>query len=274
MLIQAAQVSAIVNGTTTRSTVKLKRTFTCADIIINVTGAGAATGTLQLFLQDSLDGGTTWNDLVASKTFTFGATVASQTYSLYGGSTEGPGLIRSITGATPAAGAEISETVPAGARWELLAFHTSFVTSAGVANRNPRLIIDDGTNIYARSATATTIAASLSPTLSFAQGYGAPTSTASGEFQLSLPIGLRLTAGHRLRTATISLQAADQYSAIQYLVREWRGLDGAANQTETFPAGLARSGPFGTLLRVREVVSAVGGSPTGPTYSVYGVFKQ
>jgi hypothetical protein len=34
---------------------------------------------------------------------------------------DGGGALRSIAGATPAAGAEISETVPTGARWQLLA---------------------------------------------------------------------------------------------------------------------------------------------------------
>src|SRR5439155_24716134 len=59
----------------------------------------------------------------------------------------GQGYCRVVTGATPAAGAEINETVPNGARWELIAFYFQFVTSATVANRIVRFDIDDGTNL-------------------------------------------------------------------------------------------------------------------------------
>src|SRR4051812_18481105 len=47
----------------------------------------------------------------------------------------GAGRLRSLTGTDPAAGVEISETVPAGARWRLVAVRLLLVTSAVVANR-------------------------------------------------------------------------------------------------------------------------------------------
>jgi hypothetical protein len=273
MLIQAAQVAAVANGTTTRSSVKLKRSYSSADIIINITGGGAVTGTLQLFLQDSLDNGTTWNDLVASNTFTFGAAAVTQLFTLYGPNADGPGLIRSIAGTSPAAGAEISETVPTGVRWELMSFHAQLVTSGTVANRLPRITIDDGTNVYYRRSTTSNHAASA--TFFYVAAPGIPdTGTANNNIVgLSTPVGLRLTGGHRIKTITTAIDATDQWSGVRYVVREWRDLQGAAAATETFPAGLARSGPFGTLLRVREVITNIAGSPTGPTYSVIGVFK-
>src|SRR5574341_797068 len=43
-------------------------------------------------------------------------------------SLEGRGMLRSITGTNPAAGAEISETVPTNARWKLLEVTFSLVT--------------------------------------------------------------------------------------------------------------------------------------------------
>ena len=58
--------------------------------------------------------------------------------------TEGPGLIRSVTGTDPAAGAEISETVPTNARWILHSFIANLVTDATAGNRRVRLEIDDG----------------------------------------------------------------------------------------------------------------------------------
>jgi hypothetical protein len=58
------------------------------------------------------------------------------------------GILRSITGTDPAAGAEISETVPTGARWRLRALAATLVTSATVANRTVSLRVDDGTTGY------------------------------------------------------------------------------------------------------------------------------
>src|SRR5262245_49862512 len=67
------------------------------------------------------------------------------------------GALRSITGTQPAAGAEVSETVPTGARWELLAFTVQLVTSAAAANRLPMLTLDDGTTVYFRDPFTTNI---------------------------------------------------------------------------------------------------------------------
>lgn len=82
--LQASQVSAIVNGTTTRTTTTGLAGFRDLAILINITGAGVVTGTLQLFLQDSQDGGTTWDDIVASNTFVFGAATTTQRFFISG----------------------------------------------------------------------------------------------------------------------------------------------------------------------------------------------
>jgi hypothetical protein len=82
--IQASQVSAITNTTTTRSTTTGLGKFTLGAFIINITNGGVATGTLQLFLQDSCDGGTTWNDLVSSAQFTFGGALTTQCFFVVG----------------------------------------------------------------------------------------------------------------------------------------------------------------------------------------------
>jgi hypothetical protein len=90
---------------------------------------------------------------------------------------DGGGALRSIAGTTPGAGAEISETVPTGARWELLAFQATFVTSAAAANRVPQLTLDDGTTVYFRLGAALNQAASLTQRRSWFQGAPAPYST-------------------------------------------------------------------------------------------------
>jgi hypothetical protein len=136
-----ATTAAIVNGTTTRQTLTIDPSLRTLSLLINVTSGGAATGTLQIFLEDSSDGGTTWDDLLSSNTFTFGAAAVTQHFFIVGG-------------------------------------------------------IDT--------------------------------------------------------------------SATQ----------GAAAQQETLAAGTVRKGPFGNLVRIREKVSGISGSPTGPTYSISGVLQN
>lgn len=136
-------------------------------------------------------------------------------------SVDGGGNIRSITGAAPAAGAEVSETVPTNARWKLRAFRNVLTTSAAVANRGSTLIIDDGTNALWELETATVQAASLTIGYNYgAIGSRAPRVYGSNESN-PLPVDLVLRAGYRIRTATALIQAADQYAAPQYEVEEW-----------------------------------------------------
>lgn len=134
---------------------------------------------------------------------------------------DGAGNLRSITGTTPGAGADISETVPTAARWELIAFRAQLVTAVAVANRSALLTLDDGTNIFYGSPVITSQAASLTERYSWAPGNIPTTVLVTIEVPAPLPINNRLPAGARIRTATVNLQAADQWSAVQYLVREW-----------------------------------------------------
>lgn len=140
-------------------------------------------------------------------------------------SLEGGGALRSITGTSPAAGAEISESVPTGARWELLAFRTLFTTAAAVANRTNYLTLDDGATEYFRMQQNATFVASQAWVVGWAQGLALWANQGQPGQLAPLPTGLRLGAGHRIKTVTAGIQAADQYSAVQYLVREW--LEGA-----------------------------------------------
>lgn len=82
--LQASQVSGVANATTTRTTTTGLDIYGDLSILINITSAGVATGTLQLFLEDSLDGGTTWDDLVSSPAYTFGAALATYLFTLTG----------------------------------------------------------------------------------------------------------------------------------------------------------------------------------------------
>jgi hypothetical protein len=84
LTLQASQVSGVVNATTTRTTTTGLDLYNNLAILINITNAGAATGTLQLFLEDSIDGGTTWDDLVSSPTFTFGGSLTTWLFVIAG----------------------------------------------------------------------------------------------------------------------------------------------------------------------------------------------
>lgn len=140
-------------------------------------------------------------------------------------SLDGPGVIRSITGTVPAAGAEVSEAVPAGARWSLLAFRAQLVTAIAAANRSPQLSIDDGANIFCVSETIFQQAASL--TLRYNWFGGATLTGTIQGIDVPIPLVLNnyLAAAFRVRTLTQNIQAADQWNAVQYLVREWLTAD-------------------------------------------------
>lgn len=52
--------------------------------LINVTAAGTATGTVNIYIQDSWDGGTTWDDMVSSVQLTLGTTTGTQRFVIQG----------------------------------------------------------------------------------------------------------------------------------------------------------------------------------------------
>lgn len=84
LTLQASVTSGVTNTTATKTTTTGLDIYSELDILINITGGGAVTGLLQLFLEDSADGGTTWDDLVASNTFAFGAVVTTQRFKVSG----------------------------------------------------------------------------------------------------------------------------------------------------------------------------------------------
>lgn len=53
-------------------------------ILINVTAAGTATGTVNIRIQDSWDGGTSWDDIVSSLQLTLGSTTGTQRFVVQG----------------------------------------------------------------------------------------------------------------------------------------------------------------------------------------------
>ena len=120
-------------------------------------------------------------------------------------STEGPGFIRTIVGTDPAAGAEISETVPTNARWRLISVRVTLVTSATVTDRTPTITLDDGINIFGQSEDGVTV----------------PASTTSNQTFSALGDIILLSEAYRIRSLTTNIQVGDNYGAPIYIVEEW-----------------------------------------------------
>lgn len=135
-------------------------------------------------------------------------------------STDDAGNIRSIVGTTPAAGANISETVPGSARWRVISFMFTLTTAIAVATRDVVLTFDDGSVIFSTAISVNTQAASLAITYT-ALGYSSNGLAASLVIEIPMLSGFILSPAFRIRTAVQNLQAGDQLSAPNYLVEEW-----------------------------------------------------
>jgi len=134
--------------------------------------------------------------------------------------TDGPGVVRSIAGAAPAAGAQILETVPANRSWTLLMLRAQLVTSAAVANRFPSFKITDGANILFTIGTNVAQVAATSSFYHIAPGNQFYNDT-QGNFLIPFPSLTQIKAGFRIQTVTPGMDPADQWSLPQYLVLEW-----------------------------------------------------
>jgi len=132
----------------------------------------------------------------------------------------GQAYVRSITGTDPGAGAEISESVPTGARWRLIAIRALLVTDATVANRAPILLIDDGATTFFASDPPEVQVASGSWSWVYGAGLGRQTGV-NGVRTWAFPNNMILRGACRIRTQTTNLQAGDNWGAPQLYVEEW-----------------------------------------------------
>lgn len=135
-------------------------------------------------------------------------------------SADGPGVIRSILGTDPAVNTEILETVPANARWRLLAVTFSLVADVNVANREVNLTIDDGAAVVARIASGTAQTAGQTRDYTFARNVQRGAPAAGQVINAPLPDAM-LMGGYRIQTATTNRQVGDNYGAPQLWVEEW-----------------------------------------------------
>ena len=130
----------------------------------------------------------------------------------FGSKAPGFGIATVVTGSDPAAGAEISVTVPAGEIWRVISARATLVSDATVANRTASLTFDDGTSVYFGSGTFAQTA-SQTGVYNWGNSLGAEDTTVLLALTQTIPQGLLLTAGSRIRTVTTSIQAGDNWSA-------------------------------------------------------------
>jgi hypothetical protein len=127
---------------------------------------------------------------------------------------------RVVTVTNPGAGAEWSSTVPAGKYWGVRSGSFIFTTDGTVATRNVRLQLDDSSITYFISDTDAGQAAGLGIRYSFfAGGLTTNAGATSTPRLLSYP-PIVLLPGHRIRTTTGNIQAADAYTSIILMVDE------------------------------------------------------
>lgn len=133
----------------------------------------------------------------------------------------GGGVTRVVTGTTPAAGAEISETVPAGARWELVSVTTALTTTGAGGARQALLYITPPAFVRLYAPQFTTVPISVTFALQWAQNQNFETVAPGTILTAGLPAGYTLLAGDVVHTSTVNLQAGDQYRSPVLVVREW-----------------------------------------------------
>jgi hypothetical protein len=133
-------------------------------------------------------------------------------------------LLTQINGSDPAAGLEVSQTVPAGKYWELIA--VSVVLVQGLTQTpQPLLSIDDGADViwevYGSSA-----AQAVSTTCRYNWAAGAELTgqigTGANVHSTSrLPDGLIIPAGYRIRTITPGIGANSDYGVPSFFVAQY-----------------------------------------------------
>jgi len=135
-------------------------------------------------------------------------------------STEGPGLLRLITGTDPAAGVENSNTVPTNARWKLLSYFVQLVASAAVANRFHQLRVSDGTTTHVLGQVDRAITAGQTMQISYITGGvgGGASGIAAGG---GLGGDTYLAGGWTLASNTRNLDTGDNFGADALHVEEW-----------------------------------------------------
>lgn len=138
-----------------------------------------------------------------------------------GAASKVPVLATTVT-ADPAANAEVASlVVPAGELWEPILYTVNLVQGA-TQTPWPALVIDDGTNVLAQILSGTAAqSASVTTRHTWGRGMIVAGSAGGAASQGSLPAGLLLPAGYRLRTLTGGIGANTDYGVARLTYKKW-----------------------------------------------------
>jgi len=131
---------------------------------------------------------------------------------------------------SPAAGADVTVTVPGKRAWQLLAVTATLAASSTSGNRIPTLTLEDTFGVpLARIASPTAITASSSPVCSWTPGVGAAVVVVASMACLTLPADWYMQPGEQL-TITGHTATNDQWSNVRVTVLETYVGDAAAER--------------------------------------------
>lgn len=133
------------------------------------------------------------------------------------------GYYRVIRGTLPAAGAEIHETCPAGARWQIVGINLRLTPVNLGTTRYPQLFFNNGGFVAVVAQPASNLNDANAGNFLYSPNPLATSVLIGSTSSFLVPIAspVVLLAGDFFSTATQFLQAADQWSVPTYLVREW-----------------------------------------------------
>jgi hypothetical protein len=125
------------------------------------------------------------------------------------------GSILHMKPGNPAAGADYNFSASIPGRYLITAINFQLVTSAAVADRNPTCYIGIGSDYFVRLHTsAMPHSASSTVTYWFAQGLLYAGSLARNYCFEPMPANIMMSGAISFSTATLNIQAADQFSAL------------------------------------------------------------
>lgn len=130
-------------------------------------------------------------------------------------------LVEKLVVANPAAGSELSVTVPGGEVWEFLSLCVQLQTSGVVSARSITLVFDDGTDIVGQYGMQDVQNAGNLVRYTFAAEMGFSKTTYSLNSIYGVIPRQWLPGGWRARTLTANLDAGDDYTSPVIVVRRY-----------------------------------------------------
>lgn len=132
-----------------------------------------------------------------------------------------PGRIRTVNGTDPAAGSEISQTVPNGAMWKLKGVRIPFVTAATAGSRRVHLVINDSVNDIIDIFGNVDQIISEAKQYTFTPFLNVPDETDDNDILVSIPNDIILFAPMIIKTITTNLAGGDNFGQPIFYVEDW-----------------------------------------------------